>query len=529
MRDVHEVQSSEDDATAPSGTGHMRVLVCAVLAQLMIVMDMTIVSVALPSMQDSLGFSDQDRQWIITGYTLAFGGLVLFGGKLTQVLGARRSYWLGIAGFSLASLAGGLAPSLAALLAARAVQGVFAALLAPTNLSMVSTTFTEPKIRAKVFAALGSTGGAGAAVGMVLGGVLTEYLDWRWCLFVNIPVAAVAAAVSARALDSMKRGTSQRLFGDVPGLVLGCGGVLSIVYGFSEASRTDWTSRSTITWLVVGAAGIVAFLVREAFASDPMLPLKMVSNPARAAAYAVIAMGGWVQMGCILYLTYFFQHQLGYSALETGISFLPMIVALIIAAIAANRALVPRFGIRTVFPLGLSVQAAGFVMLSGISVSSTYTGLVGGMMVGGFGLGLTFGPAMSAGSQGVPADHNGLVNAVLTTSQQIGASFGVALLSTYATHHATDQLRDQATTIRQEIVQALAGVHADPSSAQGKRISAAIIDAYANAAEASAFGAGFTILGISTAVAAGALILAGVLLAIQRAKRHTPDSLGIAR
>lgn len=500
--------------TRANPSHHTAVLFCAVLAQLMIVMDMTIVSVALPSMQGSLGFSDIDRQWVVTAYTLAFGALVLFGGKLSQVLGLRRSYLIAITGFSLASLMGGLSQSVGMLLVARAVQGAFAGLLAPTNLSLISTTFTEPKARAKVFAAFGATGGAGAAVGMVLGGVLTQYLDWRWCLFVNVVIAITAAGVFTRASRNMWSGASgQRLFGDVLGLLLGCATVFSFVYGFSEASRTSWNAAGTISWLIGGGICGVLFVMRERTARNPLLPLWIVWDPGRAASYLVLALGGWFQMGGLLYLTYFFQDHLGYSAAKTGVAFLPLIASLVVGAIVTNRMLVPRLGIRLVFPLAWAVVAFGFLLLSQITPDSSYGGsLLAGLIVGGLGLGLGFAPAFSAGSKGVPAEQNGLANATLSTFQQIGASFGVAFLSTFATQHATGLLTGQADAITQEMTQTLAAAQVLPTSAQGQQIASGILAVHTSTAEVSAYAAGFQVLAVAASVAVVILLVAGVAL-----------------
>ncbi len=508
--------------TRANPSHHTAMLFCAVLAQLMIVMDMTIVSVALPSMQGSLGFSDIDRQWVVTAYTLVFGALVLFGGKLSQVLGLRRSYLIAIAGFSLASFMGGLSQNIGMLLVARAVQGAFAGLLTPTNLSLISTTFTEPKERARVFAAFGATGGAGAAVGMVLGGVLTQYLDWRWCLFVNVAIAITAAGVFIRASRNMWSGASgQRLFGDVLGLLLGCATVFSFVYGFSEASRTSWNAAGTISWLVGGGVCGVLFVVRERAARNPLLPLWIVWDPGRSASYLVLALGGWFQMGGLLYLTYFFQDHLGYSAAETGVAFLPLIAGLVVSAIITNRVLVPRLGIRIVFPLAWVIVAFGFLLLSQITPDSSYGGsLLAGLVVGGLGLGLGLGfaPAFSAGSKGVPAEQNGLANATLSTFQQIGASFGVAFLSTFATQTATGLLTGQADAITQEVTQALIVAQVLPTSAQGQQIASGILAVHTSTAEVSAYAAGFQVLAVAASVAAIILIIAGVALNIWRSR-----------
>lgn len=511
---------TESPATVRPGRSRTATaLFCVILAQLMIVMDMTIVSVALPSIQADLHFDDQQRQWIVTAYTLAFGGLVIFGGKLVQLLDLRVAYLGAVCGFALASLAGGLAQSFIWLAAARTVQGMFAGVLAPTNLSMLSRTFTEARSRARAFALFGATGGIGAAVGLLLGGVITDALDWRWCLFINLGIGLVAGigVLRLRGLGAVDR---QPLFADLLGLVLGCGAVFSLVYGFSEAGRTSWHSTATIGWLVAAGSCAGLFLLREWRAADPLLPLGILWNPGRASAYGVLALAGWVQIGSVITANYYFQDTLHWTATQSGLAFLPLIGTLILGSFVANLLVVPRWGIKTAFPLGLAVVAVAFWFLSQITPSSGYAGdVLTGLLIGGFGLGFVFGPAMSAGTRGVAEARSGLANAMLSTSQQIGASFGVAFLSTFTVQHVTARLHDETAQIGAAARAALMSAQALPDSPEGKQIVARIIAQHRLDATVSAYGAGFGVIGWTALVLAAALIVAGVALVVVRRQR----------
>ncbi|WP_285134942.1 MFS transporter [Propionibacterium freudenreichii] len=361
--------------TPRTTTRHTTVLVSAVITQLMIVLDLTVVAIALPHMQADLAMTTTQRPWVVTAYSLAFGGLVLFGGRLIDVLGLRRAYRIGLIGFAAASLGAGLAPSFSVLVVARAIQGGFGALLAPTLMALVNVTFPRGAGRGRAFAVLGATAGVGAAAGLLIGGALTDSLGWRWCLYVNVAIAAVAFVVGLRSLPpTVRHGSRSHATDDALGLLLGCGAIFSFVFGLNQAEQHDWTTPSTLAWLGAGAVLGICFVVREARAATPILPLWLLSSPARAAAYLTQFSVGAAQMGAILYLTYYSQGFLGYSPLRTGVAFLPMAGALMVTAVFAGRFLVARLGARGLLPLGLAVQAVAFVVFTGLTVDSRRPG-----------------------------------------------------------------------------------------------------------------------------------------------------------
>ena len=344
---TESAQETQEETTVMTARrpGRRAVMVSAVLTQLMIVLDLTIIAIALPRMQDDLGMTVSQSPWTVTGYSLAFGGLVLFGGRLCAVVGIRRSYQVGLIGFGVASLAAGMATSFPILLVARVAQGCFGALLAPTSQSLLNVTFTERTERERVFAIFGATGGLGAAVGLLVGGALTDWLRWRWALYINILLAAAALLIGQRSLppaDQRDRGS--RITDDLTGLVLGCGACFSAVYGLDRAQQTSWTSTSTVSWLALGGIASVLFVVRERFANHPVLPLSMMALPVRAASYATQFIAGAGQMGAIIYLTYYMQNHFGYSPFKSGVVFLPMVLALIATAIPAGASSCPGSG-----------------------------------------------------------------------------------------------------------------------------------------------------------------------------------------
>lgn len=324
--DVAEIAAAmrREEALARGG-GKRAILASAVITQLLIVMGVMTVTVALPKIQVALGLSTDQRTWMMTAYTLAFGGSVLVGGHLTAVLGTRWAYVTGLIGFGLLSLVAGLASSFTLPVAARAIQGGFAALMAPSVLALISTTFTKPADRARVFAVIGATGGVALAVGMILGGALTTGLSWRWCLYVNAPIAALSLLAGFRALPTPgKRGREDHIVEDVPGLVLGGAGVFSLVYGLSQAEQHGWGATATIVWLVAGGLLAVLFVLRERLAHTPVLPLWVVTHPVRAASNLAQFFAGGAQLSSVLVLSYYFEDHLGYSPLMVGVAFLPV-------------------------------------------------------------------------------------------------------------------------------------------------------------------------------------------------------------
>jgi EmrB/QacA subfamily drug resistance transporter len=401
------------------------------LAQLMVVLDATIVTIALPSAQQSLHFSDVDRQWVVTAYALAFGSLLLLGGKLADLLGRKATFLGGLIGFAAASAAGGAATSFGMLVAARACQGAFGALLAPSALSLLSTTFSDARDRGKAFGVFGAIAGAGGAVGLLLGGLLTEYLSWRWCLYVNLVFAAVAAA---GAVVLLRRGpSSRRPRLDLPGALLVSAGMFCIVYGFSSAATQSWHTPSTWGFLVAGVALLAVFGWWQTRARQPLLPPRVVFERNRGGAYLSVLIAGSGMFGIFLFLTYYLQGTLGFSPVMTGVAFLPMIALVVVFANVSNVVAMPRFGPRPPVVLGMLLAAGAMAWLTRIGVHSSYASAVlPPLLMAGAGLGLVVAPAINTGTFGVAPSDAGVASASVNTGQQLGGSIGVALLNTVA-------------------------------------------------------------------------------------------------
>jgi EmrB/QacA subfamily drug resistance transporter len=407
------------------------------LAQLMVVLDATIVNIALPSAQQDLGFSDDSRQWIVTAYALSFGSLLLLGGRIGDLFGRKRVFVAGLAGFAIASAVGGVAESFGVLVVARALQGGFAALLAPAALSLLTTTFTIPSERNKAFGVFGVIAGSGAAVGLILGGALTEYLDWRWCMYVNL-ILAVPAAIAALRLLGEETASAAKPRIDIPGAITASAGLFGLVYGFSNAETHGWGAPLTIAALAAGVALLAAFVAIERRVDHPLLPLRVVADRSRAGAYLAVAIVGAGMFGVFLFLTYYLQQTLGFSPLETGLAFLPMMAVIMPTGAIGQTRLVPRFGTRRLVTLGMALGAIAMLMLTGVTVDSSYaTHVLPGLMVMGLGLGLIMAPAMSTATLGVDRRDAGVASAMVNTGQQIGGSIGTALLSTLASGAAS--------------------------------------------------------------------------------------------
>lgn len=406
-----------------------RILAFLALAQLMVVLDATIVNIALPSAQADLGFGDADRQWIITSYALAFGSLLLLGGRMSDFFGRRRALITGLVGFAGASALGGIAPSFEVLVGARALQGLFGAMLAPAALSTLTTTFTESGERAKAFAVYGAVAGGGGAVGLLLGGILTEYLDWRWCMFVNVAFAIPAIVGLLRLLENR---VERRDIGmDTPGALTATLGLFGIVFGFSRAEAEGWTAAVTLTSLIVGMVLLVLFVLIESRASAPLLPLRVVRDRNRAGSYLAVAVAGASMFGVFLFLTYYLQQTLGMTPVQTGLAFLPMIAFLMVGSISSSTRLMPRFGPRPLVPTGMLLAAAGMLTLTRVGLDSSYASAVlPGLCLVGLGFGLTIAPSMASATLGVDPADAGVASAMVNTAQQVGGSIGTALLST---------------------------------------------------------------------------------------------------
>ncbi|MFJ3228492.1 MFS transporter [Streptomyces sp. NPDC086783] len=407
-------------------------LVVIALAQLMVVLDATIVNIALPSAQSDLHISDGDRQWVVTAYTLAFGGLLLLGGRIADLVGRKRTFVIGLIGFAAASALGGAATGSAMLFGARALQGAFAALLAPSALSLLTTTFTDPKERGKAFGIYGALAGSGSAIGFIAGGLLTEYLDWRWCLYVNIPIAVLAVAGAFALLHDRPGRPGARL--DVPGAVLGCGGLVAIVYGFSEAQPRGWTDPLVLGLFAAGIALLVAFVWWQARAHQPLLPLHIVKDRNRAGCFLTMGLAVIGLFGLFLFLTYYLQGVLGYSPVKAGLSFLPLTAAIIVGSTQISARLMNRLAPRMLMVPGMVLASAGMVLLTRLEVGSSYAShLLPAMLLMGLGMGLTFMPVFATATAGVAPHDAGVTSATVNTAQQVGGSIGTALLNTIAT------------------------------------------------------------------------------------------------
>lgn len=416
------------------------------LAQLMVVLDATIVNISLPHAQAALGFDNSDRQWIVTAYALAFGSLLLLGGRLSDLWGRKTTFIIGLIGFATMSAIGGAAVNFEMLVAARAGQGVFGALLAPAALSLLTTTFTDPSERGKAFGIFGAIAGGGGALGLLLGGMLTEWASWRWCLYVNVPIAIIALIGAVLFVGAHRAEHRPKL--DLPGVVTVSVALFSIVYGFSNAETNGWADWATISWLVAGAVLLAGFVWWQSRAEHPLLPLRVIADRTRAGSYLVVFVAGIGMFGIFLFLTYYLQQNLGFSPIRTGLAFLPMIGMLVVTATTATGVLLPRFGPRWLMASGMLIAACGMVLLTQITETSSYaTHVLPALLVLGVGIGASMAPAMQGAISGVSPDDAGVASATVNTMQQVGGSVGTALLSTIAASAASSYASTNAAHV----------------------------------------------------------------------------------
>ncbi|MER7762671.1 MFS transporter [Streptomyces sp. NPDC097619] len=421
-----------------------KALVFIALAQLMVVLDATIVNIALPSAQQDLGISDGNRQWVITAYALAFGGLLLFGGRIADLWGRKNAFVVGLIGFAAASALGGAATGEAMMLGARALQGAFGALLAPAALSLLAVMFTDAKERAKAFGIYGAIAGGGGAVGLILGGFLTEYLNWRWTFFVNIPFAIVAA-VGAWAVIHEPKGARNRHALDIPGVILSTLGLVALVYGFTRAESDGWTDPVTIGLFVGSVLLLGAFVATEAKVKSPLLPLRVLTERNRGGVYLSLGLAVISMFGLFLFLTYYLQVVKGFSPVKTGFAFLPMIAGMITGSTQIGARLMTRVPPRLLMGPGFLVAASGMLLLTQLEVGSSYPALIlPAQLLLGLGMGTAFMPAMSLATHGVNPADAGVASAMVNTSQQVGGAIGTALLNTIAASATTAYLTDHA-------------------------------------------------------------------------------------
>jgi EmrB/QacA subfamily drug resistance transporter len=445
MASSERIGASPVAAVASSAPAENRWAVLALLgvAQLMVVLDSTIVNIALPSAQRSLGFSTDSRQWVVTAYALAFGSLLLLGGKLGDLFGRKWTFVVGLIGFAGASAIGGLAQSFGMLVVARALQGAFGALLAPSALSLLTVTFAGSSDRSKAFGIFGAIAGGGASVGLILGGVITQALSWRWCLYVNVLIAVPTVLVALRLLQNHPPEGRARI--DIPGVLLACGGLFALVYGFSNAETHSWTAPLTIVALSSSVILLVAFVAVERVRADPLLPLHIVTDRARGGAYLSILLAGAGVFAVFLFLTYYMQENLGFSPVKTGLAFLPLTGVLVVTSTTVQTKVIAVTGAKPLVAAGMALGVVAMLLLTRLAPGAGYAShVLPALVITGVGMGCVFAPAFSTATLRVDVSEAGVASAMVNTSQQVGGSVGTALLSTifasataaYASSHA---------------------------------------------------------------------------------------------
>ena len=409
------------------------------IAQLMVVLDSSIVNIAIPSAKNDLGITDANQQWVITAYTLAFGSLLLIGGRIGDFMGRKKIFLIGLAGFALVSAFGGIAANQEQLFAARALQGVFGALLAPAALAIISVTFTVPAERAKAFGVIGAISGGGAAIGLILGGALTEFFSWRWCLGVNVPIAVIAGVLAIKYVKESKASGDHSY--DIPGVITATAGLFSLTYGFSEAATKGWSATSTISFLIAAVVLLVAFVVIETKVANPMMPLRVVTERNRGGSYLGSLIVGAGLFSMFLFLGLYLQIVLGYTPLKSGFAFLPFTAGIIVFAGVASQ-LLPKFGPKPLMVPGLIFAGIGLLMLTQITPETSYvTHVLPSLLIMSSGMALVFIPLTSTALHGVGNRDTGVASAMINTSQQVGGSLGTALLNTVAATAAVAHIK----------------------------------------------------------------------------------------
>lgn len=412
-----------------------RTLFVVAVAQLMIVLDSSIMNIAIPSAKIDLGISDANQQWVITAYTLAFGSLLLLGGRIGDYMGRKKIFLVGLIGFAAASALGGIASTQGLLFASRALQGVFAALLAPTALAIISVTFTVPQERAKAFGVIGAISGGGAAIGLIMGGTLTEYASWRWCLGVNVPIAVVAAIFAIKFVHESKAQGKNTY--DIPGVLTATSGLFALTYGFNQAATKGWSNSTTVSFFVAAIVLLTAFVTIESKVSNPLMPLRVITERNRGGSYLGSLVVGAGLFSMFLFLGLYLQVVLGYSPLKSGFAFLPFTAGIIVFAGVASQ-LLPKVGPRPLMVPGLIAAGIGLLMLSRITPETAYaTHVLPSLLIMSSGMALVFIPLTSTSLHAVSTHDTGVASAMLNTSQQIGGSLGTALLNTVAATAAT--------------------------------------------------------------------------------------------
>src|SRR5438876_6176231 len=417
------------------------VLAVVAVAQFMVILDATIVNVALPTIKVDVGFSEQSLSWVLNAYTLMFGGFLLLGGRLADRLGRRRLFVAGIVVFSAASLICGLSQSEGMLLVARGLQGLGGALVSPAALSIILTTFAEGQERNRALAVWGAIAGAGGAVGLLLGGVIVQLLSWRWVFFINVPIGAVVLGLAPRILAESRSPSVARRGYDAEGAITITLGTIALIFTLIKAESWGWISGRTVAGFAIAAALIAAFLVIERRHEDPLIPLRIFSNRSLAASDVTMLVVAAALFGMFFFCTLYLQQVLGYSALKTGVAYLPLSLTIIGASTLASR-FVDRFTPKPVLAAGLLVSTAGFLLLTRVSGHGDYgSHVLPAMLVLGTGLGMSFVPITIAATNGVAGRDSGLASGLLNTTQQVGGSLGLAILSSVSTSRLTSALQ----------------------------------------------------------------------------------------
>lgn len=424
-------------------------------SQLLIVLDGTVVNIALPVMAEDLGMSDADRQWVVTAYTLAFGGLLLLGGRIGDVFGLRRTFVVGLVGFGLSSALAGIAPNFELMLSARALQGLFGALMAPAALALLANTFSDPVERIKAFSLFGTVAGAGSGVGLIVGGVLTESVSWRATMLINVPVAAVLIWATLAYLDEYKTEHKVRL--DFIGAVLATAGLTTLVYGFSNAERHGWTSTGTLWCFGIGGALLIVFLVSQRMIPNPLMPLRVIADRNRGGANLAVMLLVVGLFGVFFFMSFYFQEVLGYSPLKTGVAFLPVTLCIVGASEFMTR-YSAKYPPRVLMTGGLLGTAVSLGLFTRLDVDSNYwIDLLPAMLIMGLSVVCVFVPAFNVGTLGVQPQDAGVASALINTAQQVGGSLGIALLSTVAADRHDSWLKGKAETTENLLEASVAG------------------------------------------------------------------------
>jgi EmrB/QacA subfamily drug resistance transporter len=409
------------------------------VAQLMVILDATVVNVALPSIRRDLDFSLDNLTWVVTAYSLAFGGLLLFGGRTGDLFGRRRMFMIGIALFAGASLVGGFANSEAMLIIARAAQGAGGAIAAPTALALLATTFTEPAARARAFGLFAAMAASGGALGLLIGGALTDYASWRWALFINAPIGAVVLFLAPRVLNE-SQGSGTKL--DLPGAVTVTAGMSTLVYGLTKASSDGWGSTTTVVTLAIAAALLVAFVLIEQVSTHPLMPFRIFADRNRTGAYLIMLFLAGAMFTTFYFMAQFLQNVHGWSPFHTGVGFLPIPVTIMFMSIVVVRRLIPKVGIRPFLTAGPILALCSMISFSHIDANSSYWPFLGSVLLLGLGMGCSFVPLTMTAVNGVAPHETGLASALLNTGQQVGGAIGLAAFGTVFAHAAADRANE---------------------------------------------------------------------------------------